>query len=296
MSKTKENVIKIPKFEKIFSFTGNNAYKLTDKKILNKYISFEHLEKSIRKETIAFVSPKTWQDPFERLYYNANFEERYKYKQPNIFCMCLTENSAQNEAASWKIYQNGTNEKMIKVKFNVVKMLRKLDEFCIKERWSIYIGKIDYSFSSDQIKGLYLGEKSKKYFPQDFSDEHYFKLLLLKRKAFKFEQEVRMFLVPDKERFFIPGDENSYLKHSKDLPVDLLHIPFKYDNETIDHLIIAPLQPFPLGDPRQKYHDELQKAEFIIYSKVLQNLLRGVDSKKFFKQSSLYNIKEKIII
>ena len=299
MSKPKENVTLITGFERIYSFTGINAYKLTDKTILNKYISFEHLEKSIREKMIAFVSPKTWQDPFERLFYNANFE-RYNYEKPNIFCMCLTENAGQNEAASWKMYQNGTNEKMIKVKFNAVEMLRQLDEFCISKEWRIYIGKIDYSFKSREISLSYKSEKMlKNYFPKnpkDFSDEYYLKLLLLKRKAFEFEQEVRMFLVPDNEEFLIPGYEYKYLKYSKDLPVNLFPIPFNYNDKSINCLIMSPLQPFPLEDPRQKYHDILQKAEYAIYSKALQNLLTETDSKKLFRQSSLYdNKKEKII-
>lgn len=281
MTKAKKNVTPIPGLKKIYSL---NNYE--NKPFLYKYISFEHLKKNMNDNKIVFVSPQTWQDPFEQIYYAAKYKN---YKKPNIFCMCLTENLNQHEAAAWKMYQDGTNDKMIKVYFNVTKMLEQLDEFCRKNEWSIYIGKINYDLSSREIQTLSMKTNPyyEQYFPENFSNEDYLNLLLLKRKAFEFEQEVRMFLIPD--------DKNPAL-YSKDLSKEPLYrIPeFNYNN-AIKALKIAPLQPFALEDPRQKYYDTLQRSERLIYKEALENLLQKPNSIKI-KQSFLYRPKNKTII
>ncbi|MBP5406933.1 hypothetical protein J6Z19_07275 [bacterium] len=283
MSKPKENVTRIPDFRKIHFL---NNYKINEKTFLNKYISFKHLEENITKNEIVFVSPKTWRDPYEQIYYTAeNYAKYNNYKKPNIFCMCLTENSSQNEDAAWKIYQDTTNEKMIKVTFNVTEMLKQLDQYCFANNFSIYVGKIKYILSRDiTTLSKQSNTKHQRYFPKkNFSDTHYLKLLLLKRKAFEFEREVRIFLIPDDKNEKYPDDKNAKY------PDDIFRIPqFPYNNETISRLKIAPLQPFPLGDPRQASYAKLQEYESEIYKEALKNLLPREFNSEKIRQSILY--------
>lgn len=259
----------IPGFNKIYSL---NDYKIKEVPILNKYMPFKYLKENIENNKIVFVSPKTWQDPFEQIYYMAENFEKYNYKKPNIFCMCLTENSTRNEAAAWKMYQNET-DKIIQVRFWAENMLKQLDEFCQSQNFSIYIGKINYSFFQAQIKNLY--KKSNPlhttYFPDNFSNENFLNLLLLKRSAFEFEQEVRIFLMPDDEKPDLYSKNLFYVS------------PFDYNNATIYSLKIAPMLPY----------DESQKKEELDYKNKLKKLLPTLDSKKF-QQSHLYE-PEKII-
>lgn len=269
----------IPDFNKIYSL---NDYKIKEVPILNKYMPFKYLKENIENNKIVFVSPKTWRDPFERLYYSAeNYKKYNNFKKPNIFCMCLTKNASQNEDAAWKMYHDGTTEKILRVTFNVEKMLKQLDIYCLDNNFSIYIGDINYCFEKlDAITTLHKisNPKHNDYFKDDFGIENYLQLLLIKRKAFEFEQEVRIFLVPD--------DENVEDLSQK----TLFPVSFNCHDGAIMNLTIAPLQPFPMGDPRQENYDKLQKIEEIAYKDALSQLLPELNSTKI-NQSHLYKSK-----
>lgn len=272
-------------FKKIFSLNG---YKISEKTLLNKYTKYSYFKHNVKDNNLVFVSPKTWRDPFEQLYYTAtNYKEKYNYIKPTLYCMCLTENSSQNEDAAWTLYQNGTTEKIIKITFNAFEMLTQIDDFCIKNGYSVYIGTIDYSLAANDISSLSKASTPKRginknhdiFFPNPFLDEHYFKLLLLKRKAFEFEHEVRFFLIKD--------DKSNYCNEDY-FPIT----PFQYNEKTISTIKIAPLQPFALTDPRHEIYNELQKIEEKLYKSEIKEMLKGVMPRKI-QQSSLY-IQKKI--
>lgn len=271
-------------FKKIFSLNG---YTITNKTLLNKYTKYSYFNQNAKEQNLVFVSPSTWRDPFEQIYFTAkNYNEKYNYSKPTLYCMCLTANSSQNEDAAWTLYQNGTSEKIIKITFNAFEMFSQIDDFCIKNGYTVYVGEIDYSFASNEISSLSKASTPKRginknhelFFPKPFLDEHYLKLLLLKRKAFEFEHEIRLFLIKDDKSCYC--NEDSF-KIS----------PFLYNDETINTIKIAPLQPFALTDPRHQIYNELQRAEEKLYKTEIKKVLKEIASKKI-QQSSLYKQKK----
>ena len=243
-------------FKKIYSLNG---YKINETTILNKYMPFKYLKENIKNNQIVFVSPKTWQDPFEQIYYTAENFEKYNYKKPNIFCMCLTENSRCNEAAAWEMYRSDRAKiiqirllakKLIQVRFWTEKMLKQLDKFCQEQNFSIYIGNTNYCFEKlDAIATLYESTNLEhdKYFPDKnyFSIDNFLNLLLLKRVSFKFENETRIFLVPE--------DNNASCCQN------IYRMPFEY-NDAIYKVKLAPQQYFTLlEDLKQKYYNNALK-------------------------------------
>ena len=109
-------------------------------------------------------------------------------------------------------------------------------------------------------------------------NDDYFQLLLLKRKAFEFEREVRLFLIKD--------DKTNYCNE------DFFAIsPFQYNAKTINTVKIAPLQPFALTDPRHEIYNKLQAAEEKQYKSKIHDLLKDISPKKI-QQSSLYKQKK----
>ena len=90
------------------------------------------------------------------------------------------------------------------------KLLQLLDEYAELNGFEVYIGKVDYSFEKREIMSMHLASSPhyKDYFPDVMSREHYLSLMLLKRKAFDYENEVRLFLVKDN----IPFDGKNLLK------------------------------------------------------------------------------------
>ncbi len=263
---------------------------ISEKTLWNKYLPYNYFKQNIKSNKIVFVSPETWRDPFEQIYFSAKNYKKYGYTKPQLFCMCLTENSSQNEDAAWSLYQNGSNEKIIKTTFNAYEMLKQLDDYCIKKNFTIYIGKVNYSFASNDISSLSKPSTPRKgknknhdiFFPKNFKNENYCRLLLLKRKAFEFEHEVRLFLINDNKSQFC----NNYYFDD---------IPFKYNDYTIDTIKIAPLQPFPYNDLNRNNYNKIQRMEENIYKKEIKELLPSMAPSKI-RQSALYKQKKIITL
>lgn len=48
-----------------------NNYSVSEKTYLNKYSPFSYFKSAVQEKKLVFVSPKTWIDPFEQLYFAA---------------------------------------------------------------------------------------------------------------------------------------------------------------------------------------------------------------------------------
>lgn len=268
-------------FERIHFIDDCKKEFVSPKKFLNKYTPYSYFQQNIKDKSLVFVSPETWRDPFERLYYNATGYEKYGLvERPNFYCMCLTENSSENEDAAWTMYSKNANEKIVKITYNASELLKCLNSICIKNNYDVYIGKVNYDFSSAQISGLSKNTKNNKekeffekcfwHFPME--NEDFFCLMLLKRKAFQFEREVRLFLIPhedtkEKGIFELKG--------------------INYTDDLISKITLVPLQPFDFNDQRKAIYNKLQGTEEKLFKDEIIKLLPGFPSKKI-QQSGLY--------
>lgn len=202
---------------------------------LYKYMPYDRLMNCVANSELVFVSPETWIDPFERRFWKTDYSRKYSFIQPEIACMCLTTKSSTNEEASWKMYAD-SKSKALRISFNVKQLLDTLESYVQTNRCAIYIGKAIYSLERKDIVGLH-NKKGSEYFPEhDFSLEHYLTLMCLKRKAFAFENEIRIFIV--REKLPWTGNMNSIIK-----------IPATIDKDLIPRIIIGPLIPFTNSDP-----------------------------------------------
>lgn len=234
---------------------------------LYKYMPYDRLMNCVANSELAFVSPETWADPFERRFWKTDYSRKYNFIQPEIACMCLTTKSSTNEEASWKMYAD-SKSKALRISFNVKQLLDTLESYAQTNRCAIYIGKAIYSLERKDIVGLH-NKKGSEYFPEhDFSLEHYLTLMCLKRKAFAFENEVRVFIV---------NNNNTWNS-------DIIKIPVKIDKNLIPRIMIGPLTPFANSDPRRSLYNTIQRAEEDVYKQQLGEAIQGCD----VKQSGLY--------
>ncbi len=250
-----------------------NGYSLpNDKNTIFKYMPLGRFVQSVDKRELVFVSPETWYDPFEQLYYGIDCADK-GYRTEQIACMCVSEKSSTNEDASWRVYA-GSGNKTVRLSIEKNELFSILDEYAEREGCSVYIGKVDYSFEKKDIKSLYL-PKSKhyeKYFPDLMKREHYLSLMLLKRKAFSYENEVRIFLVKD----VISFDTNNLVKIECDYSVRKL----------VTSVMLSPYPPVrEKGDyafsVRQKMNtlesDEIKKMlKSKLQCRILQSMLYRV--------------------
>lgn len=152
--------------------------------------------KKLKERKLWFSNPEKWQDPYEKLFLDSKYlfsgskEDEYRLKN-RVFCICLT--PASLSEAAWKVYRYAT-----KFSIDTTKLVQVLE--ANTKDYDIYIGKVNYKSSSslrrDSIRKLTgFGKES---FAS--SDEAWVRLLLLKRTAFKYEEEIRIILVPKEKK------------------------------------------------------------------------------------------------
>ena len=233
-----------------------NGYSLSnDKSTIFKYMSLDRFVKSVDNKELVFVSPETWHDPFEQLYYGIDCSSR-GYKTEDIVCMCVSEKSSTNEDACWRVY-SGANSKTVRLSIEKDILLKLLDDYSDGEGYEVYIGKVNYLYEKKDIKTIHNPSSSlyNKYFPAVMKVEHYLSLMLLKRKSFNYENEVRIFLV-----------RNSIADR-------LLKIRCDYkSNKLVSSVMLAPYPPVrEEGDPAFSVRETINKIESEEIKSVLKN-------------------------
>lgn len=169
---------------------------------------------SLTKGTIRFVEPYTWPDKFEGRFYNASYVqvEGASGNTPPVLACCLT-HAPVNEA-SWKVYSSGKTgigSRCVQFKINK-KAFREAIAKSAKG-FALYEGMVNYELDDYNILHLHeryssVGTEKELFleFFKDFDLASYLSLLLIKRQAFRHEQELRYFLVPGENEMDLKGD------------------------------------------------------------------------------------------
>lgn len=258
-----------------------NNFKLDDFQHLYKCMPLNRFLCNLQDNNLAFVAPDTWNDPYERRFLNVDFSA-LDFKPFPFYCMCLSQNFHENEEASWKMYSDNINDKAVQLTFYTEELLKELDAYARDNDYTIFIGKVSYQFSTKELKVLHK-EKSKGnelYFPQNFKDVNYINLFLLKRPAFGYENEIRIFIVK---------------KHSDNENKLILKIPvnFNKNQKLLKRIRLSPYPVFKYNDPRKEIYEKLQTTESSCVKKQIKAFLENVP----ITQSNLYvNFKKKIKI
>lgn len=200
--------------KKIFDFEPYLEYKncfvntaahdwLKKGKSVSHYMPYHRLESWIDKSVMTFVSPSRWEDPFEKIYLDAtllNFSPQKSYTPPQIVCLCFTKNSFKDSVAFWNSFKSDEYTQLVRVEFDFKKMVEQLINSLDKRKMKIYIVAVDYL---QQQKNIISKNKNVfvKYIFDNSSnvgdaESFYMKMLSCKRKAFAFEKEIRIMLVP----------------------------------------------------------------------------------------------------
>ncbi len=192
-------ISKIPNYCKI----GNHSKRDV---LYYKYMGLEAAIKCIKNSNIQFSKPYTWNDQFEKLFYNKHLLEKVNFGKDLVTFACCMTNKKENEAA-WRTYaynERGLNSRCVQFKINRKKFIEQLLN-SIGDKYSLYEGYVSYK-SESFIIGLYKGITregnvrrsllSQRYL-ENFDIESFLNLLLLKRDAFMHEQEIRMFIIPN---------------------------------------------------------------------------------------------------
>ena len=234
---------------------------------LSRYMRISNV-KEILDGNLRFDIPTRWTDPFEKLFYKNQIT--ISSKQFYVSCLCFIIDANDGEECLWYVHGNICNQKA-NIKDNIIRATFNIEILCNSLSNSnpdvtFYFAPIDYTFSREKILKHYQSRLNTHY----SSIEEYIDDLLIKRQAFSYEHEVRLFAVSEKPFETDNGGFCFYkLKKGKSIITSIT------------------LPPLPINSSYNKTH----------YHKTLESRLSKLKSvivadgfKKVIKQSRLYDI------
>lgn len=217
-------------------FLNISEAEFLSKKKLYKHMSLENALATLNNHTLWFANPTIWKDPFESRFVSAKYVDNNKKTIDfpwidRVFCACFTETAASE--AYWTPY----SQQQIGVEFRISRqeLLRVLKNYA--DAYDIFIGKVEYMLTS-HIKGPVNSIPFSAPIPTKNSKEWWARLLLLKRVAYRYEDEIRIIIVK-RDKTLENGIQIKY------------HCP---DTSLIDSIVLDPT----IG----KYTEELLKDTF----------------------------------
>lgn len=181
---------------------------LIENTVTLRYI-YRYIPLSSLTQPIEFKEPSGWWDNLEKRFYCAEYnQQKYPDFPKKLYILCTTAN--RDSEAGWKMYKHHEDDHLIQIKINRKKFIEALSLYFKNEDVKIYEGKVNYDLKEAHISKLHLPSYSKnvkgeiKNYPvaghdkifNNFDMDSYLSLLLLKRDAYRYENEVRYFIVP----------------------------------------------------------------------------------------------------
>lgn len=159
-----------------------------------KYMTIDAFLTSMYCGNWRFFEPSKWNDRFEQRFYCAKYNFRASIgNTPQLFATCVTR--VKNNEAAWKVYAHGLGlgARCLQLELDIVELRKQLrtSGFRFEEKAVTY---------EKETVILDLHKKRKRYYNKyfgTFSLDKFLKLLSLKRDAYAYEQELRLFIIPD---------------------------------------------------------------------------------------------------
>ena len=195
-------MIHIRKFNH-FKYPYHNLIGIGDRvygKTIYKYMSVKTALACLKNNTIRFSTPDNWSDPFEKYYYTANYTNVMPKNafETRLFACCLTQQP--DCEAAWKMYtKDAEKDPCLQFKICIGQFRRHVEKFVKDFNGVLYEGPVNYDMNDKEILHLYQrGNTNYPYVFNDFSIEKYLNLMILKRKFYTYEGEIRYMIQGEK--------------------------------------------------------------------------------------------------
>lgn len=235
-------------------FMGDIALNWENPKIY-RFVPYGRLKEMLADSVLTFVSPTQWNDPYEKMYFDIEVRGK-KTKVPNIVCLCFRSELNDNSAAYWDKEENDKSP-YVRLGVDLYRLCDILDRFSDKTESDVYIKSVRYC-KNEEIENAYKNP----FVMKDSLKESYIRLMSLKRVAYKYENEIRIFIVWEK------GNQ----KIERFLEQDLLKIKLDEDKSFLKEIMYDP--------------------SFLSKSKIVADLdlLKDDKRKKTYIQKNLWNV------
>lgn len=221
--------------------------------------------------------PVRWQDPFEKLFYKEPVV--IGDKSYYVLCLCFVYDVNQGEESMWNTHgrvQSRQKEPeplantIIRATFDVQSLCKGLASAI--PSLDFYFAPVDYSLSRREILQHWKARKEKPY----SSIEEFIGEMLLKRNAFSYENEMRLFIV----------NEQPF----NDIHEDFCLLGLKGSKSVITSVTLPPL---PILNPRE-YDQRTYRKELEYWGAKLKYELHNSGYNGKIYQSRLYDVECKM--
>ena len=238
-----------------------------------KYTKLSNLEKSVNGRNFYFGSPYEWLDPFELLFYKPKMFVNQENNNITIHASCFACNDIENEEGFWQIWSKGEKEPIVRVLYNVNKLLTSLNYHA--DGHSFYLGGMEYE-TRDKI----MSQNSMIDSYESIDD--YLNKLCLKRNAYKYEHELRLF----SKRI---SDNDNYVANNTIIN------DIDYNDGIIAEITLPPAEPFGNSHPAKDKMKEFQKCVNLLAKQRIQKMINNGLLTCKINQSALYcaNVKKR---
>lgn len=159
-----------------------------------KYMTLESFITSLYSRKWRFFEPSKWNDKYEQRFYCANYTfSEARGNTPQLFATCVTK--AKNSEAAWKVYSHGQGlgAHCVQLELDIVELRKQLRASGLRFEEK----PIEYVHENVILN---LHKKNRSYYNEyfrSFTLNSFLNLLSLKRDAYKYEQELRLFVIPN---------------------------------------------------------------------------------------------------
>ncbi len=233
---------------------------------VSKYTKLSNLERSVKDQTFYFSSPSEWLDPFEMLFYRPKINVG-DIENVVVHACCFACNDIENEEGFWQIWSKDEKDPIVRVTYNVEKLLNNLNNIA-GDLYEFYLGGMEYN-SREVIKKQLATDNYEQI-------DDYLNKLCLKRNAYKYENELRLFV----KKVIVNNDD-------KEIQNTIIN-NIDYNHGTIIEITLPPAAPLGNSHPARDLMKKYQKGISIPIKVRLSKLIEDGRLTCKLTQSSLY--------
>ncbi|MFC0263810.1 hypothetical protein [Fontibacter flavus] len=180
---------------------GELNKKLIDKPYIHRIELLDRFYKLLDNNELVFVNPDKWEDPLENLIFNSRLIKNGKpFQNPakeRIFSQCWSYEG--DSYGIWKIYTTKADDNGEVKRHMGVRITTKLDKLITISKnnpGEFYYGLMDYKWKHE-IDKLPKDPRIIDSVKDTIPNVKHIETLLFKRKSYAYENEVRLFSIPD---------------------------------------------------------------------------------------------------
>ena len=185
-------------------------FKYIDRKNFVDYVNKQFKKTNEKGFSLCFQQLSQWKDPYESRFYDADYSLLNSAfdidKHRKLYACCFA--ADKDSEPSWKMYVSEDNKDdkkvCIQLRINFKALLDYLNYYItdkLNGEYVLVVGRVTYKNKGFINKLHRPDEKGNSYssYFGSFNFTKYLKLLMLKREAYKYEDEIRMFLIPRRD-------------------------------------------------------------------------------------------------